>query len=49
MGSGTTAIAAKQAGRHFFGYELNEKYIKIANNRIENFAFQDECLSHNDL
>lgn len=49
MGSGTTAVAAKQTGRHFFGYDLNEKYIKMANNRIENFAYQDECLSHNDL
>ncbi len=49
MGSGTTAIAAKQSGRHYIGYDLNEKYIKIANNRIENFAHQEEFLSHNDL
>jgi site-specific DNA-methyltransferase (adenine-specific) len=35
MGSGQTALATKKAGRHFVGYELNEEYVKLANNRIE--------------
>lgn len=34
IGSGTTAIAAIRTGRHFIGYEINEKYVEIANKRI---------------
>lgn len=34
MGSGTTAVACQQLGRHFIGYELNEKYHKIACQRV---------------
>jgi site-specific DNA-methyltransferase (adenine-specific) len=37
MGSGTTAVAALKAGRRYFGYELNEKYIQIACKRIQEF------------
>lgn len=36
MGSGTTAIAAIKNKRNFVGYEINEEYINLANNRIEN-------------
>ena len=36
MGSGTTAIAAIKNSRNFVGYEINEEYINLANNRIEN-------------
>lgn len=36
MGSGTTAIAAIKNNRNFIGYEINEEYINIANNRIKN-------------
>ena len=36
MGSGTTAIAAIKNNRNFVGYEINEEYINLANNRIEN-------------
>ena len=36
MGSGTTAIAAIKNNRNFVGYEINEKYINLANNRILN-------------
>ena len=36
MGSGTTAIAAIKNNRNFVGYERNEKYINLANNRILN-------------
>lgn len=35
IGSGTTAIAAIREKRCFIGFELNEKYYKIANKRIE--------------
>lgn len=30
VGSGTTAIAAKQANRHYLGFDLEEKYVKLA-------------------
>ncbi len=35
MGSGTTAIAALEAGRHFVGYELDQGYTDIAMQRIQ--------------
>ena len=34
-GSGTTAVAAVRAGRHFAGYDLDESYIGLAENRVE--------------
>ena len=35
MGSGQTALAARKAGRHFVGYEISEKYVALARERIE--------------
>lgn len=35
MGSGTTALVALKAGRHFVGTELNPEYAEIARKRIE--------------
>lgn len=35
MGAGTTAIVARKLNRNFIGIELNQKYIDIANKRIE--------------
>ena len=35
MGSGTTAVAAVESGRHYVGYELNADYIDIAERRIK--------------
>ena len=34
IGSGTTAIAALQSNRFYIGYDTEEKYIKLAENRI---------------
>jgi modification methylase len=34
MGSGQTALAALKTGRHYLGYEINEEYLKLANERI---------------
>lgn len=34
IGSGTTAVAAVETGRHFIGFELLEKYVKIADDRV---------------
>ena len=35
LGSGTTAVAAKQLKRNFIGIEINEKYCKIAQDRLK--------------
>ena len=35
MGLGTTAIAAINTGRNFIGFEMDENYHKLANERIE--------------
>jgi DNA modification methylase len=34
MGSGQTALAAIETERHFVGYELNEDYVRLAEQRI---------------
>lgn len=36
MGSGTTGVACKELNRNFIGIELDEKYFKIAEERINN-------------
>jgi site-specific DNA-methyltransferase (adenine-specific) len=36
MGSGTTAVAAIKTKRNYIGYDINEEYIELANNRIKN-------------
>lgn len=36
VGIGTTAIAAKKLGRCFIGCDINEEFIKIANQRLKN-------------
>lgn len=33
-GSGTTLAAARRAGRHFLGFEMDENYCRIAEERI---------------
>lgn len=35
MGSGTTAVVCKQLKREFIGFELEQKYIDIANERLQ--------------
>ncbi len=34
IGAGTTAIAAKEAGRHYVGYETNADYVRLADKRL---------------
>ena len=36
MGSGTTGVACKELNRNFIGIEIDEKYFKIAQERINN-------------
>ena len=35
MGSGSTAVAAKQTQRRYIGYEISAAYIEIANQRLQ--------------
>lgn len=35
LGSGTTAVAAKQTGRNYIGFEIDEKYYNIALDRLK--------------
>ena len=34
MGSGTTALAARDAGRHYVGYDTSQEYIELASKRL---------------
>lgn len=36
LGSGTTAVAAKDLGRHYLGFEISPKWFEIAKNRLNN-------------
>lgn len=40
MGSGSTGVACVNTNRDFIGFELDENYFKIAENRIENVEDQ---------
>ena len=36
MGSGSTAVACKNLGRHYIGYDINAEYCKDARQRVDN-------------
>lgn len=38
MGSGSTAVAARETGRHYVGYDINLSYLDLARRRIEGAA-----------
>lgn len=38
IGSGTTAVACKDTGRQFIGFEINKEYYDIANMRINDYV-----------
>ncbi|MDR0612944.1 MAG: site-specific DNA-methyltransferase [Dysgonamonadaceae bacterium] len=48
-GTGTTAISAKRLGRQCFGFELDEKYAEISQQKLEqvvpNFRIGDNWVS----
>ncbi len=41
IGSGTTVVACKQLNRNFIGFELSQKYIDIANKRLQQSNIND--------
>ncbi|MBW0763634.1 DNA-methyltransferase [Mammaliicoccus lentus] len=41
LGSGTTGVACKELNRSFIGIELEENYLEISKNRIENTEIQE--------
>lgn len=40
MGSGTTALACRQLKRDFMGCDIDQKYVDMANNRVEEYKKQ---------
>lgn len=38
VGSGTTAVACKELGRHYLGFEINPKYYQIALDRVNGIS-----------
>lgn len=48
MGSGSTGVACIQTNRKFIGYELNDKYFKVAKNRIINELNDDHNTINNE-
>lgn len=48
MGSGTTAIAAINTNRNFIGFELDETYFNLANERILHHSSEGENSNENE-
>ena len=42
VGSGTTCVASKRLGRKYIGFEINEKYYKIAKDRLQGYNQKGE-------
>ena len=42
VGSGTTCLAAKHLGLNYIGFEINEKYYKIAVDRLQGINAKGE-------
>jgi DNA modification methylase len=49
MGSGTTAVACAKLHRNFIGFELEQKYVDIANKRIEPWLQQTALTDYSTL
>jgi len=42
LGAGTTALVAKELGRNYVGIELNEEYVRLAEERLAECACVSE-------
>lgn len=50
MGSGTTALACKETGRNFIGFEIDKHYWEIANDRLKGITQrQRDCEKELDI
>lgn len=49
MGSGTTAVACKETGRHYIGFEIDPKYYQISIDRLNGISQQDKKLEQEGL
>ena len=49
MGAGSTGVACKNLGRNFIGVEIDERYFKIAEERINEIILEEEKLDLSDL
>ena len=49
LGSGTTAVAAKELGRQYIGIERDDTYIKVAKQRLDKTTLLDEALVSSKL
>lgn len=45
MGSGTTAVASKQLGKHYIGFEIDKDYCEIANSRLKSIEKDNRLIS----
>jgi site-specific DNA-methyltransferase (adenine-specific) len=48
-GSGTACLAAIKDGRHYIGYDIEEKYVQLANQRIKHYTNQKTLFENNQL
>ena len=48
MGSGTTGIVAKKNNRNYIGFDLNAKYVKVADKRIAKVVWQTSIFTDFD-
>ena len=49
MGSGTTAVACKELGRNYIGFELNPEYWQIAVDRVNGISQKDKRLKDSGI
>ncbi len=48
-GSGTACLAAIKDGRHYIGYDIEEKYVQLANQRIKHYTGQKTLFENNQF
>lgn len=49
LGSGTTAVACKELGRNYIGFEVNKEYFDIAQNRLNGISQKDIILKEKGI
>ena len=49
MGSGTTAVASKELGRNFIGFEIDPRYYQIATDRVNGISQIDRRAKENGV